>query len=196
MPLKSVVYRLLIYKENSTNCYFSIYLLGWETLVINEQKAIAVIEHIAYHKLDERYNASIFSAHELRGRIGIDAIRSEKSLYDLVVVDSQGVEKRFAEDLERQEVVEVYTKLPRGFYINTPVGKYNPDWAIVFREGAVKHIYFVAETKGSEDSSQLRGVEKAKIECAKRHFSSISDSTIIFDVVKSYDKLKNIVMQD
>lgn len=111
-------------------------------------------------------------------------------------MDSQGVEKRFAEDLERQEVVEVYTKLPRGFYINTPVGKYNPDWAIVFREGAVKHIYFVAETKGSEDSSQLRGVEKAKIECAKRHFSSISDSTIIFDVVKSYDKLKNIVMQD
>lgn len=119
------------------------------------QKAIAVIEHIAYHKLDERYDASIFSAHELRGPIGIDAIRSEKSLYDLVVVDSQGVEKRFAEDLERQEVVEVYTKLPRGFYINTPVGKYNPDWAIVFREGAVKHIYFVAETKGSEDSSQL-----------------------------------------
>ena len=127
MSLKSVVYRLLIYKGNSTNCCFSIYLLGWETLVINEQKAIAVIEHIAYHKLDERYDASIFSAHELRGRIGIDAIRSEKSLYDLVVVDSQGVEKRFAEDRERQEVVEVYTKLPRGFYINTPVGKYNPD---------------------------------------------------------------------
>jgi len=126
------------------------------------QKAIAVIEHIAYHKLDERYDASIFSAHELRGRIGIDAIRSEKSLYDLIVVDSQGVEKRFAEDLERQEVVEVYTKLPRGFYISTPVGKYNPDWAIVFREGAVKHIYFVAETKGSEEAASSEWLRKLR----------------------------------
>lgn len=164
--------------------------------IINEQKAIAVIEHITYHKLDERYDASIFSANELRGRIGIDAIRSEKSLYDLVVVDSQGVEKRFAEELERQEVVEVYTKLPRGFYINTPMNKYNPDWAIVFREGAVKHIYFVAETKGSEDKTQLRGVENAKIECAKRHFISISDSLVKFGFVKSYEKLKNIVTED
>lgn len=163
--------------------------------IINEQKAIAVIEHIAYHKMDQHYDASIFSEHELRGRIGIDAIQSERSLYDLVVVDSQGVEKRFAEKLEREEEVEVYTKLPRGFYINTPVGKYNPDWAIVFREGAVKHIYFVAETKGSEDITQLRGVESAKIECAKRHFASISDSSVKFDVVKSYEKLKNIVTQ-
>ena len=164
--------------------------------IINEQKAIAVIEHIAYHKMDQHYDASIFSEHELRGRIGIDAIQSERSLYDLVVVDSQGVEKRFAEELEREEEVEVYTKLPRGFYINTPVGKYNPDWAIVFREGAVKHIYFVAETKGSEDITQLRGVESAKIECAKRHFASISDSSVKFDVVKSYEKLKNIVTKD
>lgn len=164
--------------------------------IINEQKAIAVIEHIAYHKMEQRYDASIFSEHELRGRIGIDAIQSEKSLYDLVVVDSQGVEKRFAEELEQQDIVEVYTKLPRGFYINTPVGKYNPDWAIVFREGAVKHIYFVAETKGSEDITQLRGIESAKIECAKRHFASISDSSLVFGVVKSFEKLKNIVMQD
>ena len=163
--------------------------------IINEQKAIAVIEHITYHKLDKHYEASIFSEHELRGRIGIDAIQSEKSLYDLVVVDSQGVEKRFAEELEKQEVVEIYTKLPRGFYINTPVGKYNPDWAIVFREGSVKHIYFVAETKGSEDITQLRAVEYAKIQCASRHFASISDKTLKFDVVKSYEALYNKVMQ-
>ena len=164
--------------------------------IINEQKAIAVIEHIAYHKTDQCYDVSVFSEHELRGRIGIDAIQSEKSLYDLVVVDSQGIEKNFAEELERQKAVEVYTKLPRGFYINTPVGKYNPDWAIVFREDGIKHIYFVAETKGSEDTTQLRGVEQAKIECAKRHFSSISDNLLKFDVVKSYDTLKNKVMQD
>lgn len=164
--------------------------------IINEQKAIAVIEHITYHKMNQCYDVSIFSEQELRGRIGIDAIQSEKSLYDLVIVDSQGVEKHFAEQLEQQDAVEVYTKLPRGFYINTPVGKYNPDWAIVFREGEVKHIYFVAETKGSEDITQLRAVEHAKIECASRHFASISDSKLKFGVVKNYETLYNKVMQD
>ena len=164
--------------------------------LINEQKAVAVIEHIAYHKMEQRYEKCIFTEQELTGRIGIDAIKSEKSLYDLVVVDSQGVEKNFAEELERQQAVEVYTKLPRGFYINTPVGKYNPDWAVVFREGAVKHIYFVAETKGSQAVTQLREVERAKIECASRHFASISDSTLKFGVVKDYSTLHDIVTTD
>ena len=163
--------------------------------IINERKASAVIEHIAYHKMDQQYEADIFSEQELRGRIGIDALPSTKSLYDLVVVDSQGVEKRFAEELEQQEIVEVYTKLPRGFYISTPMGRYNPDWAIAFREGSVKHIYFVAETKGSEDVTQLREVEQNKIECARRHFASISDSTVKFDVVSSYSSLYNKVMK-
>lgn len=163
--------------------------------IIDGRKSSAVIEHIAYHKMDQQYEADIFSAQELRGRIGIDAIRSDKSLYDLVVVDSQGVEKRFAEELEQQEMVEVYTKLPRGFYISTPMGRYNPDWAIAFREGSVKHIYFVAETKGSEDVTQLREVEQNKIECARRHFASISDSTVKFDVVSSYSSLYNKVMK-
>lgn len=164
--------------------------------IINEQKAMAVIKQIVYRKTDQCYEENVFAEQELRGRIGKDAIKSEKSLYDLVVVDSQGVEKSFAEELERQDVVEVYTKLPRGFYINTPVGKYNPDWAIVFREGEVKHIYFVAETKGAESITQLRGVELAKIECASRHFASISDKKVKFDVVTDYDKLYNKVMQD
>ncbi|WP_315395220.1 DEAD/DEAH box helicase family protein [Hoylesella nanceiensis] len=164
--------------------------------IINDQKAISVIEHITYHKMEQHYEGNIFSEQELRGRIGIDAIQSEKSLYDLVVVDSQGIEKQFAEQLEQQQAVEVYTKLPRGFYINTPVGKYNPDWAIVFREGEMKHIYFVAETKGSEEVTQLRAVEHAKIECASRHFASISNSQIKFGVVKNYSTLYNKVMQD
>lgn len=164
--------------------------------IINAQKASAVVEHITYHKLDQRYESSIFSAQELRGRIDVNAIRSKKSLYDLVVVDSLGVEKRFAEQLEQQDIVEVYTKLPRGFYINTPVGKYNPDWAIVFREGEVKHIYFVAETKGTEDPTQRRAVENAKVECAREHFASISDSQVQFGVVTGYDSLYNIVSKD
>ncbi len=164
--------------------------------IINEQKAISVIDHITYHKMEQHYDVNIFSEQELRGRIGIDAIKSEKSLYDLVIVDSQGIEKQFAEQLEQQQAVEVYTKLPRGFYINTPVGKYNPDWAIVFREGEMKHIYFVAETKGTEDITQLRKVEEAKIKCASCHFASISNSQIKFGVVKNYDSLYNKVMQD
>ena len=164
--------------------------------IINAQKASAVVEHITYHKLDQRYETNIFSAQKLRGRINVNAIRSKKSLYDLVVVDSQGVEKRIAEHLEREDIVEVYTKLPRGFYINTPVGKYNPDWAVVFREGEVKHIYFVAESKGTEELEQLRDVEVAKIKCAEQHFASISDSQVKFGVVKDYDSLYNKVMQN
>lgn len=164
--------------------------------IINGQKAIAVVEHITYHKLDKRYDKDIFTQHEIRGHIGTDALKSEKSLYDLVVVDSQGTEKHFAEELEKQEAVEVYTKLPRGFYINTPMGKYNPDWAIVFREGEVKHIYFVAETKGDNSDIQLRNIEETKIKCASKHFDTISNSQIKFGVVKDFDTLYNKVMQD
>lgn len=163
--------------------------------IINEQKAIAVIEHIAYHKRDQRYEADIFSEQELRGQLGVDAIESHKSLYDLVVVDSQGTERRFAEALERQEEVEVYTKLPRGFYIHTPVGKYSPDWAIVYREGTVKHIYFVAETKGSDKELQLRTVESAKIACAREHFNAIAGATLRFGVVTDYEQLYHEVME-
>ena len=164
--------------------------------IINAQKALAVIEHISYHTTTLQHTADIFSGQELRGCIGVDAFPSEKSLYDLVVVDSQGTERRFAEELERQQAVEVYTKLPRGFYINTPVGKYNPDWAIVFREDEVKHIYFVAETKGSEAHVQLRIIEHSKIECARRHFESISNRRVRFGVIADYASLLRQVMHE
>ena len=130
----------------------------------------------------------------LRGKLGINAIESKKSLYDLVVLDSMGVEKNFAESLEREDDVVVYTKLPRGFYINTPMGKYNPDWAVAFREGSVKHVYFVAETKGNDLlSSQIRSSEKSKITCAMRHFDAISDGSLIYSVVKDYQSLYDVV---
>lgn len=164
--------------------------------IINVQKAIAVVNHITYHPLDQYYETSIFTAQELRGQLGINALQSAKSLYDLVVVDSQGIEKEFAQKLEGDEAVEVYTKLPKGFYINTPVGKYNPDWAVVFREGSVKHIYFVAETKGSNAEIQLRTIEEKKIDCAKLHFASIAASDISYAMVKDYGTLLDIVQQD
>ena len=110
------------------------------------------------------------------------------------MLDSQGTEKNFAESLEHEDDVVVYTKLPRGFYINTPMGKYNPDWAVAFREGSVKHVYFVAESKGNDlQGSQLRGSEESKIECARRHFKAISDNGYIYDVAKDYRSLYDIV---
>ena len=164
--------------------------------IINECKAIAVIEHVAYHKLDKKFDSDIFSAAALKGRLGVNAMESQKSLYDLVVVDSKGIEMDFAQNLEKQNEVAVYTKLPGGFYINTPAGHYNPDWAIVFKEDSeIKHIYFVAETKGyaKDEVNDYRDTERIKIECARRHFASISDSAVTYDVVKSYSELRDII---
>ncbi len=162
--------------------------------IINDCKALAVIQCISYEKLNDKFSTDIFTENMLRGKLGINAIESAKSLYDLVVLDSMGTEKNFAESLEREDNVVVYTKLPNGFYINTPMGKYNPDWAIAFREGTVKHVYFVAESKGNDlQGSQLRGSEESKIECARRHFKAISDNGYIYDVVKDYQSLYDIV---
>ena len=165
--------------------------------LINEVKAFAVVKHIEYHKLDDTFDEAIFTENTIRGKLGENAIESLKSLYDLVVVDSVGTEKPFAEKLEREDNVVVYTKLPRGFYINTPMGHYNPDWAIAFKEGSVKHIYFVAETKGASKyelkTADLRDVEESKIECARRHFASISGSDVRFEIITSYDKLYDMV---
>lgn len=162
--------------------------------IINECKAIAVIEHVKYHKLDKTYESGIFSNATLKGKLGVNALESQKSLYDLVVVDSLGIEMDFAKDLERESDVVVYAKLPGGFYINTPVGHYNPDWAIVFKEGTdIKHIYFVAETKGSLSETQLRDSERAKIACARRHFKAIGDTPISYGVVRNYTDLHDII---
>ena len=162
--------------------------------IINECKAIAVIEHVQYHKLDKQFKTDIFNSTTLKGKLGENAIESQKSLYDLVVVDSKGIEMNFAKELEERNEVAIYTKLPGGFYINTPVGHYNPDWAIVFKEEPdIKHVYFVAETKGSLEESQLRESEKSKIECARRHFATIADSTVTYDVVRNYNDLRDII---
>ena len=164
--------------------------------IINECKAIAVIEHVKYHRMEQTFESDIFSNATLKGKLGVNAMESQKSLYDLVVVDSAGIEMNFAKDLEKESDVLVYTKLPGGFYINTPVGHYNPDWAIVFKEGTdIKHIYFVAETKGSLSESQLRDTEKSKIECARRHFNAIGESSVSYDVVTNYSDLRNIITQ-
>ena len=162
--------------------------------IINEQKATAIIEHITYDKLTSEFSTNIFTEPDLKkGALGVNAIEAKRHLYDYVIYDSTN-ERDFANQLEtHSQEVEVYVKLPKGFYINTPVGKYNPDWAIAFYEGKVKHIYFVAETKGDMSSMELREIEKAKAHCAREHFRAISGENIKYDVVSSYDKLWEIV---
>ena len=162
--------------------------------IINEQKATVIIQHIIYNKLEEVYTTDIFTEPALKGRLGVNAIKTEKHLYDHVIYDSN-TEKEFATELDKREEVAIYIKLPNSFYINTPVGKYNPDWAIAFHEGKVKHIYFVAETKGDLSSMQLRKVEALKTHCAQEHFKRISSDTVRYEVVKNYSDLLDIVMK-
>lgn len=162
--------------------------------LINDQKATAIIEHITYDVLDERYGTDIFTDPTVKGKFGVNAMKVKKHLYDHLVYDSSN-ERNFAADLDTNANVAVYVKLPDGFYISTPVGRYNPDWAIAFYEGTVKHIYFVAETKGSMDSMQLRLIEESKIHCAREHFKAISDGNIVYDVVDSYKTLLEKVMR-
>lgn len=162
--------------------------------IINEQKSAAVIEHISYTPLQDRYETAIFTENSIKGQLGKNAMPSKKHLYDYLKYDSSN-EKKFAEQLEQQNDVKIYIKLPRGFTIPTPLGEYNPDWAIVFNEGTVRHIYFVAETKGTMNTMELRGTEKAKIECAKKHFESISHDNVEYGVISNYDELLNLVKQ-
>ncbi len=161
--------------------------------IINEQKATVIIEHITYNKLESFYDTSVFTEPTLKGQLGVNAIATRKHLYDHLLYDSAN-EKTFAEKVDTSGEVAVYVKLPNGFYINTPVGKYNPDWAIAFQENEVKHIYFVAETKGSLSTMQLRPAEEAKIHCAREHFKAISSNSVKYDVVDSYEELLNKVM--
>ena len=163
------------------------------TQIINEQKATTIIQHITYNKLDSAYDTTIFTEPTLKGQLGVNAMAANKHLYDHILYDSTN-EKTFAESVDTSNEVAVYVKLPNGFFISTPVGKYNPDWAIAFHEGKVKHIYFVAETKGSMSSMQLREIEKAKIHCAREHFKAISTSSVVYDVIDSYAALLDKVM--
>lgn len=163
--------------------------------LINEQKATVVVEHLAYDTLEERFDTSIFTENQtkqdLRSAVGPLA----KSVYEYVIPDSKG-EGAFAEQLDVSAEVAVYTKLPRGFFIPTPVGNYNPDWAIAFVAGSVKHVYFVAETKGSLSSLQLRGVEETKIECARKFFAELTrrnGDDVRYDVVTDYAQLMTLV---
>ena len=159
--------------------------------LIKDEKATMIVEHIEYDKIDQTYDSDIFTQEKHSQKID-KAYSSKKSIMDYVFADSDG-EKKFAEDLDAATEVCVYAKLPRSFQIPTPVGNYAPDWAIAFNKGTVKHIFFIAETKGSMDSMQLKEIEKAKIGCAEKLFNNLSTSNVRYHKVDSYQTLLDIM---
>jgi type III restriction enzyme len=163
--------------------------------LIKEQKATMIVEHISYDQIEKQYDSSIFTAEKGTGDFA-KAFRAKKNIQDYVFTDGtaeKSVERRFAEDMDRADEVCVYAKLPKGFAIPTPVGNYSPDWAIAFYEGTVKHIYFIAETKGTMESLNLRPIEQAKIKCARKLFNQLSTSKVKYHDVDSYQSLLNIM---
>lgn len=154
--------------------------------IIREQKATMIVDHIHYHLTDGKYDSDIFTA---ASRADFDkAVETSKHITDYVVSDSKG-ERDFAHDLDEAEEVVVYAKLPRSFQIPTPVGNYAPDWAIAMQKGAVKHIFFIAETKGSLQSMQLNAIENAKIDCCTQLFNEISTDNVKYHKVTCYQDL-------
>lgn len=164
--------------------------------IIAEQKAAMVIERLAYDEVEERYDVDIFTAAQTGQDFSRATAKLKNHVYDYAITDSD-VEREFVKELDTSSEVVVYAKLPRGFLIPTPVGDYNPDWAISFRAGSVRHIYFVAETKGTMSSMKLREIEKTKIECARKFFGEINqritEDRVKYDVVTDYAKLMDIV---
>ncbi len=165
--------------------------------LIKEQKATAIIEQLSYDEVEDRYDVDIFTAAQAGQDLSRATGKLNNHVYDYCVTDSE-VERRFVEELDTSNEVVVYAKLPRGFLIPTPVGDYNPDWAISFKQGSVKHIYFVAETKGSMSTMKLREIEKTKIECARKFFAELNgranENRVKYDVVTDYAKLMDIVV--
>jgi len=162
--------------------------------LIKEQKATMIVEHISYSHTEGKYDSSIFTA-EKCGDFS-KAFRAKKHIQDYVFTDGyaeKSVERRFAEDMDHAAEVSVYAKLPRGFSIPTPVGHYSPDWAIAFYAGTVKHIFFIAETKGTMATLMLKPIEQAKIACAKKLFNEISTDDVVYHDVDSYQSLLNIM---
>lgn len=165
------------------------------TKIINEQKATMIVSYITYNQIEGKYDNSIFTVTG-SDQDFVKAFKAERHIQDYVFTDGtaeKSVERRFAEALDGADEVSVYAKLPKTFHIPTPVGNYSPDWAIAFKEGSVKHIYFIAETKGTMNSTDIRPIEQAKIDCAKKLFNEISSSKVKYHNVDSYETLLNIM---
>ena len=160
--------------------------------IINEQKATTIVEHLSYNPIEQIHALEEIFTDTERAYDMSRLLEVNKHVYDYVVTDS-AVEEEFVRQLDTASEVIVYAKLPSAFFIPTPVGEYNPDWAIAFQEGTVRHIYFVAETKGNMSTMELRKIEKVKIDCARKFFKNITSDQVKYDMVESFEKLMQIV---
>ncbi len=163
--------------------------------LIDEQKATLIVEHLTYDVTVGRFDSAIFTETQRKQDLSKSSERLKKHIYEYVFTDSN-IERAFVNELDLSSEVVVYAKLPRSFFIPTPVGNDNPDWAIAFTEGSVKHVYFVAETKGSLSFLELKGIESAKIECASKFFASLSNNYeqgISCGVITDYAELTRLV---
>ena len=154
--------------------------------IIREQKSTMIVEAVQYNMTEDKYDSDIFT---VKSKMDFDkAYEAKKHITDYVFSDSKG-ERNFAHDLDEASEVVVYAKLPRSFHIPTPVGNYAPDWAIAMEKDGIKHIFFIAETKGSMSSMQITKIENAKIECAEKLFNSMSSANVRYHKVTSYNDL-------
>jgi len=160
--------------------------------IINNEKAATLINNIVYSKTDKVYDDSIFTINNFKGSLAKNILEVKKHVHKYVKTDSD-IERKFASDLECEEVL-VYAKLPGGFKIPTPLGNYNPDWAIVFNTDKFKYVYFIAETKGSMDTLQNKEIEQKKISYAKKHFEALGHADIKYDMIDSYKSLLDMIM--
>lgn len=158
--------------------------------IIKQKMKQLIADGIKYEKIGglEFYRQELFEMTELKGYLSSNAVKVEKAVYDHLVLDSD-IEKKFAHMLELDEDVKVYTKLPPKFQIETPIGNYNPDWAVLIDKDGIEKLYFVIETKGSTDPSQLKLFEEYKIQCGRKHFEAL-DTGVIYDVESDYKEWK------
>ena len=159
---------------------------------VNRAKRMALVDGIKYQRIgDEAYYAQeLFNQEELTGYLK-NMLPATKAVYEYVVYDSGGVEKGFAEDLEKNDAVKVYAKLPGWFRVPTPLGTYNPDWAVLVEVDGTEKLYFVVETKGSLFDEDLRDKESAKIKCGKAHFEAlgVGENPAAYLVARNIDDL-------
>ena len=160
--------------------------------IIRHNRHALAIDGIKYVKLDgkEYYAQEIFDSTELVANLDKNAVRVEHSIYDHIIYDSSTVEKPFAVALDKDPDVKMFFKIPDRFKIDTPIGTYNPDWAVLWERNGEQKLYFILETKGTESLFNLKTPEQLKIHCGKEHFKALGNGLEMHGPIKDWDKFK------
>jgi type III restriction enzyme len=166
------------------------FIITYSTQIIRDNRHALAVDGIRYEKLagQEYYILDIFDNTELLANLDKNAVAVNNSVYDYIIYDSETVEKPFAKALDDDEDVKMFFKLPERFRIETPIGTYNPDWAVYLERNGEEKLFFVLETKGSTDMIDLRTREQLKIHCGKRHFEALED--VHLQVTKDWSDFK------